>query len=74
MFYPGILDGTAENVENSTRVSLDFRLVSLKAYEAMLLCREASGRTHPEFSGMAKVRARSTIEWLASNCGTYDRM
>lgn len=56
MFDPRIIHGTAENVEDTTRVSLDFRLVPLKAYEAIMRGLEVSRDTALEFSGMASVR------------------
>jgi hypothetical protein len=56
MFDPRIIHGTAENIESATRVSLDFRLVPLKAYDAIMRCFELNGEAPPEFAGMAKVK------------------
>ncbi|MGE8176477.1 phytanoyl-CoA dioxygenase family protein [Pseudomonas fluorescens] len=36
MFDPRILHGTAENVENTTRVSMDFRIIPLDDYESII--------------------------------------
>jgi hypothetical protein len=56
MFDPRTIHGTAENTENATRVSLDFRLVPLKAYNKIMRCIEVNCETPAEFGGMTKVR------------------
>lgn len=52
MFDPRIVHGTAENIENGTRVSIDFRLLPLDVYEAYARHFAESGQEPPEFDGM----------------------
>jgi hypothetical protein len=52
MFDPRIIHSTAENTENGTRVSIDFRLLPLDVYEAYVRHFAESGQEPPEFDGM----------------------
>lgn len=52
MFDPRVIHSTAENIENGTRVSIDFRLLPLDVYEAYVRHFDESGQEPPEFDDM----------------------
>jgi hypothetical protein len=56
MFDSRTVHSTAENVEDVTRMSLDFRLIPLKAHEAAMRRLAARGESPLEFSGLTMVR------------------
>jgi hypothetical protein len=56
MFDPRSFHGTAENFEDSTRVSLDFRLIAVEEERALELRRLASGTKASVFAGSPLVR------------------
>ena len=66
-FDPRIIHGAAENVEKHTRVSLDFRLLPLDRYEAMIRHHQNTGQKVPEHLGRPLIKGafydeRSALE------------
>lgn len=51
MFDPRVLHGTAENTESMTRVSMDFRIVSVGDYEAIIKELELQGGRPNSYEG-----------------------
>lgn len=51
MFDPRILHGTAENIENMTRVSMDFRIVPVDDYESIIKELELQGGRPNSYEG-----------------------
>jgi hypothetical protein len=51
MFDPRVLHGTAENIENTTRVSMDFRIVPIDDYQTIIRELELQGKTPNSYEG-----------------------
>lgn len=56
LFDPRTLHGTAENVSDSTRVSMDFRIIPLAAYDAIMAELDATGTAPNSYDGERLVR------------------
>lgn len=65
MFDSRTIHTTAENIEDATRVSLDFRLIPLEAYEATTRYLETSGNEPLRFSDLSMVRGSFFDEFTA---------
>jgi len=56
MFDPRVLHGTAENIENLTRVSMDFRIVPLDDYEGIIKELELLGGRPNSYEGEGLIK------------------